>query len=347
MLEEQKHLLQHPATAELLLQNLVASATQLYQRHVTYQQQQQQRQQDKQQRRADLLAIPAYHEDMVQLLPSGPSCLDAAAAAAAAVGDRTGQPALQLELWLLADKSCSALVQMLLRGFVTPANQQQQAPRSTVLSAAAVRLVLELQLLAAAEQQRWEQQQQQVQEQDDDSAYLLATLQVNYTRLLHNLIRAATEASGSCLPAEVLQQAGLQLLQALAAPLQQVQLSSDGRLLEFMQALSLGAVQGDIGEACHALVAAACGPGPTDVDGELPRCHSATADRAVLCSLPSPPALPATAALSISNSQQRVYTRAWIGYRSQLEAKSKESGPKFWLPALLGQGLVAKLVAIL
>jgi hypothetical protein len=70
---------------------------------------------------------------------------------------------------------------------------------------------------------------------------------------------ALAQASGSCLPPDVLQQAGLQLLQALAAPLQQLQLSSEGHAM-FMQKMSTELLHEHVSDACHALVTAACGP---------------------------------------------------------------------------------------
>jgi hypothetical protein len=98
-----------------------------------------------------------------------------------------------------------------------------------VLSAAAIRLVLELQLLAASAAQRLQQQQDLQQlKKPKDVTILLSTS----NGLLHAMIRAFLQAnSSSCLPPEVLQQAGLQLLQALSAPIQQLQLSAaDGPL---------------------------------------------------------------------------------------------------------------------
>jgi hypothetical protein len=92
------------------------------------------------------------------------------------------------------------------------------------LSPAAVRLVLELLLLVSAlmQRRRTASQQQQQQRVDHDYGESLL-LQAN--QVLHIQIRAVLQVTGaSCLPPEVLQQAGLQLLQALAAPLQQLQL---------------------------------------------------------------------------------------------------------------------------
>jgi hypothetical protein len=217
---------------------------------------QQQQQQSKQQLRADVLPIPAFHQDMLQLLPGGQAYLEASAKLA-----KTCKPSP--DFLVHAGSCCYAMYRHLCLSFSKPADQQY-AP---ALSAAAVRLVLELQLLAAAEHQRCDQQQQ------GDPA-ITAVLLSNSTRLLHTLIKAAAQASGSCLPPEVLQQAGLQLLQALAAPLQQLQLSQDVKLVNYAQTLSLNSASGHMGEACHALLTAVCGPGKAAVvERELPWFH--------------------------------------------------------------------------
>jgi hypothetical protein len=206
---------------------------------------------------------------MLLHLPGGQAYLDAAAAAAA--GTSTSQFTDERELLVMAGSCCAAVHHMLALDIVTPADRQQ----SPLLSAAAVRLALELQLLAAAEHQRRQQQ-------DGLLPALATSLVMQSTRMLHVLIRAVAQAEGGCLPAEVLQQAGLQLLQALAAPLQQLQLSSDGRLLANMRSRHLGQMQGELDDACHVLVAAACGPALEGVDGELPGCQS-TMICVVLC----------------------------------------------------------------
>jgi hypothetical protein len=131
-----------------------------------------------------------------------------------------------------------------------------------VLSADAVRLVLELQLLAAGavHSQRQNQvpplpppQQQQQKQQQSTRGLVLAT-----NRLLKVQIKAAAATSRSCLPPEVLQQAGLHLLHALAAPLQQLQLSSPGDFFHAHETADLHI----FGGVLHWLVAAACGAEP-------------------------------------------------------------------------------------
>jgi hypothetical protein len=201
--------------------------------------------------------IPAFHQhqDMLQLLPGGQAYLN------------TEIKHLKTHTWCC----CYVLYNCLSLGCPIPANQQQWAP---VLSAAAVRLVLELQLLAAAEYQRW--QQQQLLQQEELPAADAVNLICESTKLLHTLIRAVAQVSGSCLPPEVLQQTGLQLLQALAAPLQQLQQCSDERFQKHAQRLSSSHVPGHMGEACSVLLTAACGPsckGMSDDDGELSECY--------------------------------------------------------------------------
>jgi hypothetical protein len=194
------------------------------------QQQQQQLppKQSNKQLRADLLPIPAFHQhqDMLQLLPGGRAYLVAAAAwvvpnssqgyARVSLGDRM--------------QEASAFAQAL----IAPHYHQQLTSDAPVLSAAAVRLVLELPLLAAGEVQQQRQQpasdaRQQAGtaagalQSDADSAQKLL-LECNL--LLHQIVRSNGLLRGVSLPPELLQQHGLQLLQALAAPVQQVLLSS-------------------------------------------------------------------------------------------------------------------------
>jgi hypothetical protein len=79
-----------------------------------------------------------------------------------------------------------------------------------LLSPSAVLLVLELQLLLASTAQQQQQQQQQ---------RMLCIRNCNSV-LMRQIKGFLLVTGGSCLPPEVLQQAGLQLLQALAVPLQ-------------------------------------------------------------------------------------------------------------------------------
>jgi hypothetical protein len=286
-LQEQKDsLMQHPAVAELLLQGLTTCTAQLHKRHVAHQQQQQQ-QQLKQQVRADLLPIPAFHQDMLQLLPGAQAYLDAAAAAAAANCNRHEQYScseVDLQLWLTGGSCCAAMHLMLCHHISTSAVKQQDP----MLSAAAVRMVLELQLLSASEHQR-----QRLEQQDKASVAVFDFLVMNSRRLLHTLIEASAQASGSCLPPEVLQQAGLQLLQALAAPLQQLHLVDEVSLLERVLSTPSTEARGHMGRACNALVTAACGPASQGVVGGLQgtaaqqqqQCHMVCASDVIAASI--------------------------------------------------------------
>jgi hypothetical protein len=212
-------LLCEPAVAELLLQLLTVYTMLLHQQHS----EQQQASQPSKQHRADLLPIPAFHQhqDMLQLLPGGQAYLDAAGKAAAASCEPVlaGAPDVGFRAYMYGVALDISLHQSCVPQQSTLA-VHRDAP---VLLAAAVRLVLELQLLAAAAVQRQQQQQHDTMLDSPDEApvYLL---QVSNS-LLHNQIKAILQAGDSCLPPEVLQQAGLQLLQALAAPLQQLQLT--------------------------------------------------------------------------------------------------------------------------
>jgi hypothetical protein len=255
-------LLREPAVSQLLLQLLTVSAVILHRDHATYRQQQRASaascsssssgQQPgsqaaasgaKQQHRADLLLIPAFHQhqDMLQLLPGGQAYLDAVPEWFKARWHRGNSSAeVEAERTNGIAHQTHALTQLMtvhLRYLVeaeqgrgpedSSSSRTSAVSEDPVLSAAAVRLVLELQLLAAswlqrrrsAPQQQQQQQQGAEQEQDVVEVFLL---QCN--ELLQVQIRAFLQTS-RCLPPEVLQQAGLQLLQALAAPLQQLQMS--------------------------------------------------------------------------------------------------------------------------
>jgi hypothetical protein len=182
----------------------------------------------KQQLRADLLPIPAFHQDVLSLLPGGQAYLEAAAVFA---DDHWQGDTEQLRLECCADAlrfaSMLGAAECLDDDCCTAAMLSSNAQ---LLSAAAIKLMLELQLLAAGfrQHQRQSKQQQHWEHQGDDSKLLL--LQCNI--ILRKQVWANLQATGSsCLPPEVLQQAGLQLLQALAAPLQHLQLEGpDGEL---------------------------------------------------------------------------------------------------------------------
>jgi hypothetical protein len=194
---------------------------------------------------------------MLQLLPGGQAYLDAAAAWQQ---QQAGSDTQLLTKIVPEVRALQGLVIASL-GYTLDAQHDGQEVDATaaVLSAAAVRLVLQLQLLAAScvQRQRATKQQQQQQQQQEEQGVEDVLVRSNY--LLHLIIRAVVQCTGgSSLQPEVLQQAGLQLLQALAAPLQQLQLCSpDDRLLGLVKS---GTNAGDhTTEQLLALQAAAVG----------------------------------------------------------------------------------------
>uniref|UniRef100_A0A383V4W9 Uncharacterized protein n=1 Tax=Tetradesmus obliquus TaxID=3088 RepID=A0A383V4W9_TETOB len=194
----------------------------LHRHHSEQQQEQQQQQQQnsQQQLRADLLPIPAFHqqEDVLQLLPGGQAYL------VARFFDNASDDAAS-EVIARAHKYAGAMETTLEHCCMQEQGSLPMAVdgSSPVLSAAAVRLMLELQLLAAGAVQRLQQQQQPVDATSPHFQLLLAC-----TAVLQKQLQVRVQTGASSLPPEVLQQAGLQLLQALAAPLQQLQLAANG-----------------------------------------------------------------------------------------------------------------------
>jgi hypothetical protein len=210
-------------------------------------QQQHEQQSGRQQSSVKPLFIPAFHQhpDMLQLLPGGQEYLDAAAVISAGWGLSDAETVLQLQDMAA---SCSHFISCYLRHTLASSSGQQELKSDTVVltaagrlvlelplqrikvvTAAAVRLVLELQLLAAKAVQRERQNQvqpcsQQLQQQVEQVARHSHMLLSSSTQLLEMQIKALAVTEGGCLPPEVLQGAGLQLLQALTAPLQQLQL---------------------------------------------------------------------------------------------------------------------------
>jgi hypothetical protein len=250
--------LQHEAAvAEMQLQVLAGWTAELHKDHVAHQQplqqelpvaaaessscsskhssshpqQQQQRlllqprQPAKQQWRTDLLSIPAFHQDMLPLPPGGQAYLDTAGRATFAGVESGGDRAI--EIHEMANSCCCILIIHMQYILESLSGQQGTGGSAVLVSAAAVRLLLELQLLAAGAVQRQHHQQQQ-QTLTSRRRHVKNALVVNCRKLLALLIKALVVSSRSCLPPAVLQQAGLQLLQALAAPLQQLQLSAPG-----------------------------------------------------------------------------------------------------------------------
>jgi hypothetical protein len=156
---------------------------------------------------------------MLQLLPGGQAYLDAAAPSGAHSSRQSAMAENLEECRTFMAYSCASALNHVMQQLLYSASRDwrkhgkqwidKDAP---ILSAAAVRLVLELQLLAAAELQR-------------ETVRVLLSCNALLTAQIKALAQIGYR-SGSSLPPEVLQQAGLQLLQALAAPLQQLQLCS-------------------------------------------------------------------------------------------------------------------------
>jgi hypothetical protein len=287
--------LQHePSLAEMQLQVLAAWTAVMHKDHAAHQQQQllqqalpaaagesssnsssssssrielqhqQPKQPAKQQWRADLLPIPAFHQDLLPLLPGGQTYLDTAARAASNLRGTVEERAVGIRGF--ANCCCCNLLHYLQHNPHRVSGQQQLGSAAGVVSAAAVRLVLELQLLAAGAVQQQRQRQHQVpqlQQQQQQPAspseplHSSDLLVFSCRELLQVLVRELAAAARSCLPPKVLQQAGLQLLQALAAPLQQLQLSGPGG--SFYDSAATSQSLPDLGEALYVLVTAACG----------------------------------------------------------------------------------------
>jgi TolA-binding protein len=160
---------------------------------------------------------------------------------------------------------------------------------AALLSPQGVRLLLQMQLLAAGRVQRQSrlrqqqrtvskekkdkmekqsrQQQQQSQEEFDPqelNSHEQATLLIRTSAVLGLVIKTAVRGGSSSLPVEVLQQASLQLLQALAAPMQQRLLSKAGDpFVSEREALlrSHSTLYGAVLHTQYSLRAAACGLG--------------------------------------------------------------------------------------
>jgi hypothetical protein len=130
---------------------------------------------------------------------------------------------------------------------------EQFTTDAPALSAAAVRLVLELQLLAAGAMQR---QQQQHGSSGQQAAGPPGVLLLHCNTLLQAQISALAQTGSNGVLAQLLQQHGLRLLQSLAAPVQQLQLRcSDNDV--YVQ--SVEAALGDLPEQLSVLRAASSG----------------------------------------------------------------------------------------
>jgi hypothetical protein len=208
-----------PALAEMQLQLLTAWADLLYKQHTTQQQQQlspgtagassssstqqqqQQQQPTKQRHCADLLCIPAFHQDMVQLLPGGQAYLDAAAEEAAGWGMNGEAYAVQLQRF--ASGSCQTISYYLHRHLQSIAGQQQLSRNAVLFSGAAVRTVLELQLLASGavqrqrEQQRQQRQQQEQQQQACRAVVVHQAITDNFALHTSDMLRLQIKAQAA------------------------------------------------------------------------------------------------------------------------------------------------------
>jgi hypothetical protein len=220
-----------------------------------------QQQQKQKQLRADLLPIPAFHQDVAPLLPAGWEYLQTAADAFATVTS-TEQDRLHL-VRTAATECVTALQHSLVQITRRAAREDGSAALDSIaalLSPNGIKLMLQLQLLAAGRvqrhrrllreqrtRQRQQQQQQDAegeedQEEDIDPRELdkctQSALLVRSSCVLSMQMKTALHGGCSCLPPEVLQQAGLQLLQALAAPMQQRLLSKSGPYAQMYDQLS-------------------------------------------------------------------------------------------------------------
>jgi hypothetical protein len=181
----------------------------------------QQRQAPKNQPSEVALAISALQNGMMQLLPVGAQQYVGAAAVLAAEQASRYANSRDKEVEQQITLACS-LVDALFCGLELTLKTihagQQPCLNAPALQAAAVHLMLELQLVAAGLVQR---QLQHGQKAAGDSFNLMGLC----CQMLESQIRAVLPASGSnSLPPVLLQQTGLQLLRALAAPVQQLQL---------------------------------------------------------------------------------------------------------------------------
>jgi hypothetical protein len=255
-------------------------------------QNQQQQQQKQKLQRADLLPIPAFHKDMASLLPGGQGFLQAAADGLAALqGSRHDFMHALRDMALEVVTTWQFVLTQIVHSIVRRPGSQTLDSVEALLSPQGVTLLLQMQLLAAGrvarqsrlrqqqradkkskEKQQTRRQQQQKHEEEPDpcelNKHLQASLLLRSSAVLAMVIKTAVRGGRSCLPPEVLQQAGLQLLQALAAPMQQRLLSkaSDPCVKECEDLLggsvTSAALYGAVLHTQYSLRAATCGLGP-------------------------------------------------------------------------------------
>jgi hypothetical protein len=316
-----QQLLKAPEVTEMLLHVLSALTAALHQEHVLEMQQQSaqnevdapssssssssradtaaqdqvQQQQQQKPLRADLLPIPAFHEDVATLLPGGQGYMQAAADALAGL-----QGSRHDKMHALRDMAADVMTtwQFALLEIVGSAASSRGSRGSqtldniaALLSQQGVRLLLQMQLLAAGrvqrqsrlrqqqrtekkqkkEQTRQQQQQQHSKEEFDpreQDGHYQATLLIRTSAVLGIVIKTAVHGGSRSPPGstwhEVPQQTGLQLLQALAAPMQQRLLSKAGDpfVSECEDLLSSNStLYGAVLHTQFSLRAAACGLG--------------------------------------------------------------------------------------
>jgi hypothetical protein len=243
---------------------------------------------------AELLPIPDLHQDLLPLLPCGDAYLSGAAELVRFEDEEGVRFSLPTAAW------CADALAVI----VTPRCRQQAvdstgvwqpppAPPSADVPAqspSAIQLSLQLQLVAAslvqrqrqeaqqqhAEEQPQKQQQQQQQQGRETSKEKRdwACLLASSNALLQMQIRAVLQSGSSCLPQGLLQKAGLQLLLAVSAPVQQqISSSTSSSSSPTTGTQHKEAGEDTAGQAMFALRAAACGLAQTSSKQWPPGCY--------------------------------------------------------------------------
>jgi hypothetical protein len=196
------------------------------------------RQPSKQKFCADLLDVPPFHLDMQQHRPdlASETYWDAA---------RAYDWSSAGEKWLLYSQRAGEIVYALdilmrFRYWIHARSSQQQgfSWRSWLMSTEVHKLALELQLLAAAFVQRQRRQGAVL-----DAVGYAGDLLVSSNRLHHDIILACMQHGLSRMPSGLLRQCGLQMLQALAAPVQQLLLQPGDAIGEYLRTAVHGGQQ--------------------------------------------------------------------------------------------------------
>ncbi|KAF6260223.1 hypothetical protein COO60DRAFT_1685666, partial [Scenedesmus sp. NREL 46B-D3] len=214
--------------------------------------------------------ISAFHEDLAHLLPGGTHHLHAASVAVAGgTPQLDANPVKNTSAPEWTASLCARALQFSLRQMLAQHTADWQPGDGVqALTSAAAELVLNLQLLSAGLEQRHPQEAQQqydTAEQPRQAPKIAGkgeaapvNLLASSSALLHLQVRAVLQHGSTSL--KVLQKAGLQLLQALAAPVQQQQLSSSSSSSNAAAEMQPEeSEEGAAGQASYALRAAACG----------------------------------------------------------------------------------------